>query len=68
MQEIGDDYNGVWLNPRTLQITILDATVDTPPQVGSLQLIVKASGNLRNADNTSLVSTAVSPELGGTFE
>ena len=66
-QEIGDNYNAVWLNPRTLEITILDDTVDTPPQVGGLQLIVKASGNLRNAGSTSLASTAVSPFLGGTF-
>jgi len=66
-QEIGDNYSGIWENPRTLRITVIDATVDTPPRIGELKLIVKESGNLRNSDNTSLASVAVSPSLTGTF-
>lgn len=65
-QYIGDDYSGIWTNPTTLVITILDDTVDTPPKVGELQLTAKQSGNLQ-LQVGSQPSTAVSPALGGTF-
>jgi uncharacterized repeat protein (TIGR01451 family) len=66
-QGIGDDYSGVWQNPRTLVITILDAGFDVPPQIGVLTLTVKESGNLKDAAGTSLASTSTSPALTGTF-
>jgi hypothetical protein len=66
-QSLGDDYSGTWDNSRTLRITIIDSTTDSPPQIGVLQLTVKASGNLKNAAGTSLASTSVSPVLTGTF-
>ncbi len=66
-QYLGDDYKGEWINPVTLRITILDSTTDDPPAVGDLVVVVQEDGNLKNADGTSLASTATSPELAGSF-
>jgi hypothetical protein len=62
---LGAGYSGTWVNPSTLVITINDASGATPPAVG--ELTAQVTGNLKNAANTSLVSTATSPLLSGSF-
>ncbi|AFS80974.1 hypothetical protein NKOR_05440 [Candidatus Nitrosopumilus koreensis AR1] len=64
-QELGDDYRGFWDDGSTFVITILDDDVDVPPEVGSLQVIARESGNIVSDD--SLASTSISPPLEGSF-
>jgi len=65
-QSIGTSYTGKWKNPLTLEITVGDSTGGTAT-VGVLTLTVNAGANLKNAENTSLVSTSLSPTLTGSF-
>ena len=68
-ENIGDDYTGVFVNPLTLVITIVDAVnLESPPQIGLLTLQVKDDlVQLRDEADTSLASTSLSPPLTGTF-
>ncbi len=66
-QVLGVDYIGTWTDASTLVIIIVDSKGATPPAIGGLTLTLKESGNLMNADETSLVSTATSPALTGDF-
>jgi len=66
-QSLSDDYTGQWTNPLTLEITIIDATIDSYPEVGVFRVTVKESGNLKDAAGTSLASVATSPLLHGSF-
>jgi len=66
-QDIGDVYTAVWETDRKLVITIVDDTVDSPPEIDSLRLIVKESADLKDDDETSEASESVSPTLVGTF-
>jgi len=66
-QSIGDGFSGVWETPSRLVITIDDATTDSPPEIDELILVVKSSAGLRDSAEGSLVSTAESPALSGSF-
>jgi len=66
-ESLSDDYTGQFTNPLTLKITITDATIDSPPEVGVFRVTVKAGGNLKDKKETSLASVAVSPLLDGSF-
>lgn len=62
---LSNGYTGFFTNERNLVITITDAS-GTPPVIGQHTLTVKSSGNLQAIDG-SLLSTATSPPLAGTF-
>ena len=63
-KSLGANYSGNWSDDHTLVLTVLD------PEGASLvvgdYIVLKASGNLRSADNTSDVSTA-GGYIGGEF-
>ena len=65
------DYTGVFVDPVTLVITIVEKGSCTPnvncPAVGEFTVTLLASGNLKNTAGTSLASTATSPLLTGNF-
>jgi len=63
---LSDNYSGQWLNSQTLVITIIDATVDSPPNIGELRVTAKSSGNIQ-AETGSAASKSTSPPLQGTF-
>lgn len=54
---IGSNYNGSWLDSRTIQILITDASGGSPI-IGSTTCSVKSSGQLKNAGETSDNSTS----------
>jgi hypothetical protein len=64
---IGMDYYGSWPNAQTLEIIITDAGIAVPPVIGVLTVKVRASGNLKNAAETSDVSRSESPPLSGNW-
>jgi len=66
-QNLGADYAGSWTDPSTLVITIVDSSGATPPTIGGFRATLKESGDLTNAEGTSLVSTTTSPTLVGIF-
>jgi len=68
-ENIGDDYSGEFINALTLVITIDDAVnLESPPQIGLLTLQVKNDAvELKDALESSLPSTSLSPPLTGTF-
>ena len=66
-QDLGTDYTGLWTDPVTLVLTVIDPFGSAPPTIGGLQLTVKSEGNLRDSANESLQSTAISPLLTGNF-
>jgi len=68
-QSLGDGYTGVFVDPATLVITIQDAgnAVITKDSIGVFTVTLLASGDLKDADNTSLASTDTSPLLTGNF-
>ena len=68
-QSLGTSYTGVFVNPQTLVITIVDSTGATPPVVGEFFLTVNSGAGipeLRAADGSE-PSTPTSPLLVGTF-
>jgi hypothetical protein len=65
-QNLGNNYTGMWANPSTLVIRIVNAT-DAQAALGELNLTVKQEANLTNAAGTSLPSTSTSPPLSGSF-
>jgi len=64
---LGDDYIGKWITPAKFLITIKDSTNNGDPQDGPFSLLVKLSAGLKDESESSLVSTASSPVLSGTF-
>jgi len=66
-QEIGDGVTAEWLSDRILEITIVDDSVDLPPEVGVLRFTVKEEANLKDSGNNSQPSTSQSPTLTGSF-
>jgi len=68
-QILGADYTGFFIDPATLVITIVDTTdseIDAQ-SIGTFRLQVNFGADLKDADNTSKASTALSPPLTGTF-
>ena len=65
-QSIGDNYSGVWSDSMTVEITIDEITQETPPQIGELRVIAKASGGIQ-AFGGSDDSTSTSPALTGSY-
>jgi hypothetical protein len=65
-QSLSDGYTGIWSNSQTFDITITDATIDSPPKIGELRVTAKSLGNIQSATG-SAPSKATSPPLDGTF-
>jgi len=64
---LGADYVGTWASSSILVITVIDSTGNGSPTVGVFTVTVKASGELKNKDGTTLDSTSTSPPLTGSF-
>jgi len=63
--EIGQDYSGLWTQSDNFKVII--NTPSATPEIGDTTATVKASADLRNAAETSDVSTSTSPPLSGNF-
>jgi DNA-binding beta-propeller fold protein YncE len=67
---LGSEYVGKWKNPSTFEIEIIKimpSIISEEPVIGTTQVKVKASGNIKNRAETSDSSTAISPFLSGSF-
>ena len=69
---LGADYTGLFTDPLTLVIRIIDSDGATPPLVGKFGLKVNLAAGLTGVDvngkANTLASVAESPALSGTFE
>ena len=66
---IGDDYQGEWISTTTFEITLLELNtmIGFDPIIGLTVAKVKATAGLMNEEETSVVSTSISPPLKGSF-
>ncbi|MEX2193597.1 MAG: LamG domain-containing protein, partial [Nitrosarchaeum sp.] len=68
---LGTTLTGVWLNPTTLKITIVNSVGETMPEesnaIGVVVAEIKGTAKLKDAAGTSFSSISISPPLQGTF-
>jgi hypothetical protein len=64
---LGTTYSGTWTDAQTLTITVTNATGGTEPTLGVTTYTLQAAANLKNAANTSLVSTDTSAAITGNW-
>jgi hypothetical protein len=65
-QNIGDDYNGLWVDRRTFRITILSVDGAEPPQIQVC--VFRVVGAIANHNKYTPTATGnLSPSLDGTF-